>query len=107
MTVNQDNNKPKITKVAIVTGAGSGVGKAVALALLADGYCVASVTLGVRKGRSAEQAPDNRLLHINRAAKALPCWGAASTRRRDASVMGKTGNVMAEDLTVLTGLRLG
>ena len=41
MIANQVNNKPKITKVAIVTGAGSGVGKAVALALLADGYCVA------------------------------------------------------------------
>ena len=38
MTANQDNKK---RKVAIVTGAGSGVGKAVALALLADGYCVA------------------------------------------------------------------
>lgn len=29
------------TKVAIVTGAGTGIGKAAALALLADGYCVA------------------------------------------------------------------
>ena len=38
MTANQDNKK---RKVAIVTGAGTGVGKAVALALLADGYCVA------------------------------------------------------------------
>jgi len=41
MTANQVNNSAKKTKVAIVTGAGSGVGKAVALALLADGYCVA------------------------------------------------------------------
>ena len=29
------------TKVAIVTGAGTGIGKAVALALLNEGYCVA------------------------------------------------------------------
>ncbi len=28
-------------KIAIVTGAGTGVGRAAALALLADGYCVA------------------------------------------------------------------
>lgn len=34
-------SNPVQSRVAIVTGAGSGIGKAVALALLQDGYCVA------------------------------------------------------------------
>ncbi len=41
------------TKVAIVTGAGTGIGKAVALALLNDGYCVA---LAGRRREPLEQA---------------------------------------------------
>jgi NAD(P)-dependent dehydrogenase (short-subunit alcohol dehydrogenase family) len=40
-------------KVAIVTGAGSGIGKAVSLALLKDGYCVA---LAGRRKEPLEQA---------------------------------------------------
>ncbi len=40
------------SKVAVVTGAGSGIGKAVALALLADGWCVALA--GRRKERLEE-----------------------------------------------------
>jgi NAD(P)-dependent dehydrogenase (short-subunit alcohol dehydrogenase family) len=40
-------------KVAIVTGAGSGIGKAVALALLREGYCVA---LAGRRKEALEQA---------------------------------------------------
>jgi NAD(P)-dependent dehydrogenase (short-subunit alcohol dehydrogenase family) len=40
---------PATPRVAIVTGAGSGIGRASALALLADGYCVALA------GRRAEQ----------------------------------------------------
>jgi NAD(P)-dependent dehydrogenase (short-subunit alcohol dehydrogenase family) len=39
-------------KIAIVTGAGSGIGKAVALALLADGY---SVALAGRRGELLQQ----------------------------------------------------
>ena len=40
-------------KVGIVTGAGSGIGKAVALALLQEGYCVA---LAGRRKEPLEQA---------------------------------------------------
>jgi NAD(P)-dependent dehydrogenase (short-subunit alcohol dehydrogenase family) len=42
----------QVKRVAIVTGAGSGVGKATALALLADGWCVA---LAGRRGELLEQ----------------------------------------------------
>ncbi len=40
-------------KVAIVTGAGTGIGKAVALALLKEGY---SVALAGRRGQPPEKA---------------------------------------------------
>jgi NAD(P)-dependent dehydrogenase (short-subunit alcohol dehydrogenase family) len=40
MTSTSNSKATKITKIAIVTGAGSGIGKAAALALLADGYSV-------------------------------------------------------------------
>lgn len=39
-------------KVAVVTGAGTGIGRAAALALLADGYCVA---LAARRGELLER----------------------------------------------------
>jgi NAD(P)-dependent dehydrogenase (short-subunit alcohol dehydrogenase family) len=42
-----------LKKVAIVTGAGTGIGKAVALALLKEGYCVA---LAGRRAEPLEQA---------------------------------------------------
>jgi len=42
-----------LNKVAIVTGAGTGIGKAVALALLKEGYCVA---LAGRRAEPLEQA---------------------------------------------------
>jgi NAD(P)-dependent dehydrogenase (short-subunit alcohol dehydrogenase family) len=42
----------QVKRVAIVTGAGSGVGRATALALLADGWCVA---LAGRRGELLEQ----------------------------------------------------
>ena len=41
-----------ITKVAIVTGAGSGVGQATVLALLADGWKVALTCLGFERDRA-------------------------------------------------------
>jgi NAD(P)-dependent dehydrogenase (short-subunit alcohol dehydrogenase family) len=53
-------------KVAIVTGAGSGIGKATALALLKDGYCVSFA--GRRKDRLdqavAESGADSRALAV-------------------------------------------
>jgi NAD(P)-dependent dehydrogenase (short-subunit alcohol dehydrogenase family) len=48
-------NSPK--KVAIVTGAGSGIGRAVALALLKEGYCVALA--GRRKERLEEAVAES------------------------------------------------
>jgi NAD(P)-dependent dehydrogenase (short-subunit alcohol dehydrogenase family) len=53
-------------KVAIVTGAGSGIGRAVALALLSEGYCV---TLA---GRRAEALAETQRLAGDHAANALP-----------------------------------
>ena len=53
-------------RVAIVTGAGSGIGKASALALLRDGYCV--VLAGRRKGALAETAEES-----GASERALPC----------------------------------
>ena len=50
-------------KVAIVTGAGTGIGKAVALALVEDGYSV------VFAGRRAELLDE-----------AIKCAGAAASR---------------------------
>src|SRR5438046_1989005 len=44
----RDVNTPSMIKVAIVTGAGSGIGRAVAIGLLDDGYAV------VAAGRRAE-----------------------------------------------------
>ncbi len=52
-------------KVAIVTGAGSGIGKSVALALLGDGYCV--VFAGRRRetlAQAASGAPKARTLLV-------------------------------------------
>ena len=46
-----------VHKVAMVTGAGSGIGKAVALALLKEGYCV--VLAGRRKDRLEEAAKES------------------------------------------------
>ena len=46
-----------MTKVALVTGAGTGIGKAAALALLKDGYCVALV--GRRKELLDKTAADS------------------------------------------------
>jgi NAD(P)-dependent dehydrogenase (short-subunit alcohol dehydrogenase family) len=46
-----------MTKVALVTGAGTGIGKAAALALLKDGYCVALV--GRRKELLDKAAADS------------------------------------------------
>ena len=46
-----------VNKVAMVTGAGSGIGKAVALALLREGYCV--VLAGRRKDRLDKVAKES------------------------------------------------
>ena len=48
---------PSPSKIAIVTGAGSGIGRAAALALLADGWCVALA--GRRQGALAQVQADS------------------------------------------------
>src|SRR5882724_9602765 len=56
---------PSMTKVAIVTGAGSGIGKAAALALLQHGYCVALA--GRRREpleKTAAEAPAGQALVV-------------------------------------------
>jgi NAD(P)-dependent dehydrogenase (short-subunit alcohol dehydrogenase family) len=60
-----NNGMPSSTKVAIVTGAGSGIGKAAALALLQHGY---RVTLAGRRRepleKTAAEAPEGKALVV-------------------------------------------
>ena len=60
-------------KVGILTGAGSGIGKAVALALLKEGYCVA---LAGRRKEALEQA----VAESAAGSRALAIPGLASPR---------------------------
>src|SRR5262245_26003276 len=53
-------NMAAVQKVALVTGAGTGVGKAVSLALMREGYAV--VLAGRRKDKLEETASEGRAL---------------------------------------------
>lgn len=99
-------------KVAIVTGAGSGIGRSVSLAFLKDGYRVALA--GRRKDRLEQTAKDSgageRSLVVPtdvtdpKSVQAL--FAAAKERFRRLDVLfnnagiGTPGNIMLEDLTL-------
>jgi NAD(P)-dependent dehydrogenase (short-subunit alcohol dehydrogenase family) len=77
---------PSINKVAIVTGAGTGIGRAVSLALLEDGYCVALA--GRRKEplerAVAESAAGRRALAIPTDVRDVQSVRALFARTREA-----------------------
>ena len=52
------------SKLALVTGAGSGIGKATAVALLQAGYCVACGYNANRAGAEAIRHPNARAVRI-------------------------------------------
>jgi len=102
----------KTQRVAIVTGAGSGIGRAVALALLGDGYCV--VLAGRRKERleqtAKESGADERALvaqtDVTDAQSIRALFAATKEKfgRLDLlfnnAGIGTPGSVMLEDLTL-------
>jgi NAD(P)-dependent dehydrogenase (short-subunit alcohol dehydrogenase family) len=102
-------------KVAIVTGAGSGIGRSVALAFLKDGYRVALA--GRRKDRleqtSRDSAAGERSLVVP--ADVTDARSVQAARRRSKSSgawtffsnagIGAPGNIMLEDLTPSSGRR--
>ena len=67
----------QLQKVALITGAGTGIGKAVALALMKEGY--AAVLAGRRKEKLEETANEGR------SARSLPCRLTMGTWRTGCS----------------------
>ena len=77
-------------KVALVTGAGSGIGKAVALGLLADGY---AVVLAGRRGDLVNQAARESAASANALAVPADVTDPASVGRLFAAARDRFGRV--------------
>ena len=82
-------------KVAVVTGAGSGVGRSAALALLGDGYKVTLV------GRRTEALEETAALAGNNAGNALAVSADAGKAKAVANVFKKTTEAFGGRLDVL------
>ena len=86
-------------KLALVTGAGSGIGKATALALLAAGYRVACGYNANRAGAEAIRHPGARAVKIDIASRASIRRALAETRkafRRDIDILVNNAALVQE-----------
>ena len=86
-------------KLALVTGAGSGIGKATALALLKAGYLVACGYNANRAGAEAIRHPNARAVKIDIASRASIRRALAETRkafRRDIDILVNNAALVQE-----------
>jgi len=86
-------------KLALVTGAGSGIGKATALALLAAGYRVACGYNANRAGAEAIRHPNARAVKIDIASRASIRRALAETRKtfgRDIDILVNNAALVQE-----------
>lgn len=86
-------------KLALVTGAGSGIGKATALALLDAGYHVACGYNGNRKGAQAIRHPRAKAVKIDIASRASIRRALSETRkafRRDIDILVNNAALVQE-----------
>ncbi len=76
--------KPLATRIALVTGAASGIGKAIATRLAAEGACVVIADLDAEKARAAAEEIGNADVAIGIAADVTDESRRAGRDRRDA-----------------------
>ena len=75
--------KPLATRIALVTGAASGIGKAIARRLAAEGACVVIADLDAEKAAAAAEEIGNADVAVGIAADVTDEDGGAGRRRRD------------------------